>query len=63
MIGSIRHKGLRRLYEDDDRKLVPPELAQRIREILTALEAAETLEGLNRPTFRLHPLKCEWKGF
>ena len=63
MIGSIRHKGLRRLYEDDDRKLVPPELAQRIREILTALEAAETLEGLNRPTLRLHPLKGEWKGF
>jgi proteic killer suppression protein len=63
MIGSIRHEGLRRLYEDDDRKLVPPELAQRIREILTALEAAEILEGLNRPTFRLHPLKGEWKGF
>jgi len=58
MIGSIRHKGLRRLYEDDDRKLVPPELAQRIREILTALEAAE-----NPRRVELHPLKGEWKGF
>jgi proteic killer suppression protein len=63
MIGSIRHKGLRRLYQEDDRKLLPPELVQRIREILTALEAADTLDGLNRPTFRLHLLKGEWKGF
>jgi len=63
MIESFRHKGLRRLYEDDYRKALPPELVQRIREILTALEAAETLEGLNRPTFRLHALKGERKGF
>ena len=63
MIESFRHKGLRRLYEDDYRKALPPELVQRIREILTALEAAEILEGLNRPTFRLHALKGERKGF
>jgi len=63
MIESFRHKGLRRLYEDDYRKALPPELVQRIREILTALEAAETLEGLNRPTFRLHALRGERKGF
>jgi len=63
MIESFRHKGLRRLYEDDYRKALPPELVQRIREILTALEAAETLEGLNRPTFRRHALKGERKGF
>ena len=63
MIESIRHKGLRRLYEDDDRKLLPPELVGRIREILTALDGAETLEGLSRPSFRLHALKGDWKGF
>jgi len=63
MIGSFRHKGLERLYRDDDRKLLPPQLVARIREILTALEAAETIEGLNRPTFRLHPLKGDRKGF
>jgi proteic killer suppression protein len=63
MIESFRHKGLRRLYENDDPKLLPPELVQRIREILTALDAAETLEGLARPTFRLHPLKGERKGY
>lgn len=63
MIVSFRHKGLRRLYEDDDRRLVPPEMVERIREILTALDAAQSLEGLNRPSFRLHPLKGQLKGF
>ena len=63
MIDSFRHKGLRRLYEDDDRKLLPPQLVGRIREILTALDAAENLEGLNRPSFRLHPLRGEFRGF
>ena len=63
MIGSFHHKGLERLYRDDDRKLLPPQLVARIREILTALEAAETIKGLNRPTFRLHPLKGDRKGF
>lgn len=63
MIESFRHKGLRRLYEDDDGKLLPHQLVGRIREILTALDAAESLEGLSRPSFRLHPLKGELKGF
>ena len=63
MIVSFRHKGLRRLYEDDDRRLVPAEMVERVREILTALDAAESLDGLNRPSFRLHPLKGRLKGF
>lgn len=64
MIGSIKHKGLRRFYEDSDSKLLPAELIERIRDILTMLEAAETLEGLSRrPSFRLHPLKGQLKGF
>ena len=57
MIVTFHHKGLKRLYEDDDRRLLPPEMMARIREILTALDAAQSLEGLNRPSFRLHPLR------
>ena len=38
-------------------------MADRIREILTALDAAVTVDELNRPTFRLHPLKGQLKGF
>ncbi len=63
MIVTFRHKGLKRLYEDDDRRLLPPEMMERIREILTALDAARSLEGLNRPSFQLHPLKGRLKGF
>jgi proteic killer suppression protein len=62
MIGSIRHKGLKRLYENDDRRYLPAEMVERIREILTALDAADSLEGLNRPSFRLHALKGRLKG-
>jgi toxin HigB-1 len=54
MIGSIRHKGLKRFYENDDRKHLAQEMIERIREILTALDAAESIEGLTRPSFRLH---------
>jgi toxin HigB-1 len=63
MIGSIRHKGLKRLYDDDDRRHLPAEMIERIREILTVLDAADSLEGLNRPSFRLHALKGQLKGF
>jgi len=62
MIVSFRHKGLRRLYEDDDRRLLPPDLVERIQTILAALDAAGTIDEMNRPSFRLHPLKGDLKG-
>jgi proteic killer suppression protein len=37
-------------------------MVERLRVILAALESADTLEDLNRPSFRLHPLKGERKG-
>ena len=62
MIVSFRHKGLRRLFEDDDRKLLSPVLVARISILLAALEAARLPEEMNRPSFRLHPLKGDLKG-
>lgn len=62
MIESFRHKGLRRLFESDDRRLLAPDLVERIRVILAALDAADTIGDVNRPSFRLHPLKGERKG-
>ena len=35
----------------------------RIRPILTALEVAQTIEGMNSPFFKLHPLKGDLQGF
>ena len=63
MIESFGHKGLKRLYESDDGSKLPPELLPRIRLILSALDAATTVEGMDQPTFRLHPLKGDLKGY
>ena len=62
MIRSFRHKGLKRLYEQDDRSRLPPEMVTRIEEILTFLDAAASLDDMNRPSFRLHPLKGDRLG-
>jgi proteic killer suppression protein len=63
MIESFRHKGLKRFYEADDRKLLPPDMVARIRILLEALDASATIEGMNRPSFRLHPLTGKLQGF
>ena len=62
MIESFQHKGLKKFYEEDDSRKLPPEMVGRIRDILTALDAALAVEELNRPSFRLHPLKGALKG-
>lgn len=62
MIASFKHKGLKRLYEDGDRSKLPPELIERIEDILLVLDAATGSDGMNRPSFRLHPLKGDRKG-
>jgi len=62
MIRTIRPKGLRRLFEDDERRGLPPDMVDRIRVILGALDAADRIEDLDRPSFRLHPLKGDLKG-
>ena len=63
MIGSFRHKGLKRFYENDDRSKLPPDMAARIGIILADLDAATQVEDMNRPNFRLHPLRGDLKGF
>ncbi len=63
MIRSIRHKGLKRLYEDDDSRGVIREHTGKLRDILARLDAAGTLGDLDVPGLRLHPLKGELKGF
>ena len=62
MIRSFRHKGLKRLYEDDDSRGVLAEHATKLRDILARLDAARAVEDLNLPGLRLHPLKGELKG-
>ena len=63
MIVGFRHKGLRRFYDHDERRGLPAVMLVKIRDVLTALDAARTVDDLNRPSLRLHPLKGDLKGF
>jgi toxin HigB-1 len=62
MIRSIRHKGLKRLYEDDDPRGVIAEHVVKLRDILARLDSASTIGDMDLPGFRLHPLKGELRG-
>jgi proteic killer suppression protein len=63
MIQSIRHKGLKRLFQEDDPSGVNPEHAGKLRNILARLSAARAVADMDLPGFRLHALKGEMKGF
>jgi proteic killer suppression protein len=63
MIESFRRKGLQRLFEDDNSKGVNPDHVRKIKQILAVLHAAQRLEALDLPTFGLHLLKGDIKGF
>ncbi|OAI23055.1 peptidase [Methylosinus sp. R-45379] len=63
MIASFRHKGLKRLFEQDDPKGVSADQVRKIKQILALLDIAETPADLELATFRLHALKGELRGF
>lgn len=63
MIGSIRHKGLKRFYENGDASKIHAQHISKIRLILTRLDAATTPDEMNVPGYGLHSLKGDLKGF
>ena len=63
MIVGFRHKGLRRLFETGERRLLNPQHVERIENILGVLHAAGTINGLDLPGYRLHSLSGDLKGF
>jgi toxin HigB-1 len=63
MITSIKHKGLRRLFEDDDVRGVIADHAEKLRDILAVLHSAREIADIDLPGLRLHPLKGALKGF
>ena len=62
MIASFRRKGLKRLFERGDARGLNPKHAKRIRVILTVLNAARTIQGVDRVGFNLHALKGDREG-
>jgi toxin HigB-1 len=63
MVRNFRHKGLQRLFQQDDGSRLPPDMVARIRLILSTLHAAQAIEAMDIPTFRLHPLKGKLQGY
>ena len=63
MIRSFKHRGLKRLYERDDRGGLRPDLIDTVEDILARLDRAETAQAMNLPGYRLHALKGDLKGF
>lgn len=56
-IHSFRHRGLRRLYEEDDALGVPAEMRGKLSRMLTLLDAASAPEDMGLyPGWRLHRL-------
>ena len=62
MVGSFKHKGLKRLYEHGDVSKVNPNLLARIELILADLDAADTIEHMRQPGYRLHELRGIRRG-
>jgi len=62
MIASFEHRGLKRFFEEDVPRKLPPDMVDRIRAILARLHQAEAIEDMNVHSYRLHPLKGSRKG-
>ena len=62
-IRSIKHKGLRRLYETGDPRGVRAAFVDKIRDMLFALDTAEAVDEIEKvPGWRLHPLRGDLRG-
>lgn len=62
MIKNIKHKGLKRLYEQGDKSGIGANLRVRIERILLILDEAQTLNDMDIPGYRLHPLSGNRQG-
>lgn len=62
MIKSFRHKGIERFFETGSKAGIQPQHAKRLRMELAALYTAQSIEDMDIPGFRLHPLKGPEKG-
>ena len=62
-IRSIKHKGLRLLYEKNDSSKLNPDHITKITAILTRLDTIEVIEDMNFPGSNLHKLSGDLAEF
>jgi proteic killer suppression protein len=62
-IGTIRHRGLKRLIEKDDGRGIRPDFVNRVRNIVAALISAQDMNGVKGPPgWRVHRLTGDRAG-
>lgn len=63
MIGSFKHKGLKRLYQKGDRSGLRSDIADKAVLYLSVLDTAERKDELSVLGFGLHPLTGDKRGY
>jgi proteic killer suppression protein len=63
MIRSFKHRGLKRLFERNDRSGIRPDLLEVGGGCSGRLDQATTPQALNLPGYKLHPLKGQLRDF
>ena len=63
MIIRFRHKGLKSFFHTGSTAGIQPAQSKRLRLILTALNQAGSIQDLNLPGLRLHPLRGDQQGY
>ncbi|HEY9010432.1 MAG TPA: type II toxin-antitoxin system RelE/ParE family toxin [Devosia sp.] len=63
LVRSVRHKGLRRLLEEDDPRGIRADMVGRVRNILAALISARDMDAVKGPPgWRIHQLTGDRAG-
>ncbi len=62
MIKSFKHKGLKVYFETGSTKGIQASHSKKLRMQLAALDTAHSIDDMDIPGYRLHPLKGERKG-
>jgi toxin HigB-1 len=62
MINSFKHKALRRYFETGDGRGLNAQHLEKIALVLGVLNVADSIEAINLPSFRLHPLTGDLKN-
>jgi len=63
VIRKIKHKGLKRFFEEGNVKGLPAVHINKIQAVLAVLDTVTAVSYINIPGGRLHSLKGERKGF
>lgn len=62
MIKIFKHKGLEKFFNKGSTAGIQSSQAVRIRDRLAFLHAAQTIDDMDKPGYRLHPLKGKKEG-